>query len=132
MDTLSKYQKPLLGLAIFLSLFAVSTTINGEGTHLIFKNYPALMMLMVSVGIILAILYIKIDKHRIQQLTVEIESLSSEQKEKTLLSDLTTRQKEVYDLILSGKSNKEIMAILFIEQSTIKSHINQIYKKTKY
>jgi len=36
---------------------------------------------------------------------------------------------EVYDLIISGKTNKEIMTELFIEQSTLKSHINQIYKK---
>ncbi|CAN0589399.1 unnamed protein product, partial [Ectocarpus sp. 12 AP-2014] len=42
---------------------------------------------------------------------------------------LTERQREVYDLIISGKTNKEIMSELFIEQSTLKSHVNQIYKK---
>lgn len=47
----------------------------------------------------------------------------------TLLLGLTSRQKEVYDLIIAGKSNKEIMAELFIEQSTLKSHINQIYRQ---
>lgn len=46
-----------------------------------------------------------------------------------LLNGLTERQREVYDLIISGKTNKEIMAELFIEQSTLKSHINQIYRK---
>lgn len=46
-----------------------------------------------------------------------------------LLSRLTERQRKVYDLILLGKTNKEIMSELFIEQSTLKSHINQIYKK---
>ena len=47
----------------------------------------------------------------------------------TLLNELTERQREVYDLIISGKTNKEIKNELFIEQSTLKSHINQIYKK---
>ena len=46
-----------------------------------------------------------------------------------LLNELTDRQRVVYDMIVSGKTNKEIMAALFIEQSTLKSHINQIYKK---
>ena len=43
--------------------------------------------------------------------------------------DLTSRQREIYDLILSGKSNKEIVSILYIEQSTLKTHINHLYKK---
>ena len=43
--------------------------------------------------------------------------------------ELSERQKEVYDLIISGKTNKEIINELFIDQSTLKSHINQIYKK---
>ncbi len=46
-----------------------------------------------------------------------------------LLNTLTERQREVYDLIISGRTNKEIMTELFIEQSTLKSHINQIYRK---
>ena len=91
------------------------------------------MILMVAVGLMLAIIYIRIDKYRIQNLSHQIESLSTEQEEnsKSQLSELTTRQKEVYELIVSGKSNKEIMENLFIEQSTLKSHINQIYKKLK-
>ena len=86
---------------------------------------------MVAIGLSLLIVYIRIDKYRIENLSQQIESISIEQKDtsKTLLSELTTRQKEVYDLIILGKSNKEIMASLFIEQSTLKSHINQIYKK---
>lgn len=32
------------------------------------------------------------------------------------------------NLIISGKSNKEIIEMLFIEPSTLKTHINKIYK----
>ena len=42
--------------------------------------------------------------------------------------ELSSRQKEVLDLIIAGKSNKEIMNELSIEQSTLKTHINKIYK----
>jgi DNA-binding CsgD family transcriptional regulator len=130
-DILTKHQKLLLGIAIFLSLLAVSITIDSTGVNLNLKNYPSIMTLMVAVGIMLVIVYTRIDKYRIENLSHQIESLSAEQKEnsKFQLSELTTRQKEVYELIVSGKSNKEIMANLFIEQSTLKSHINQIYKK---
>lgn len=33
-----------------------------------------------------------------------------------------------FDLIVAGKSNKEIIEKLFIELSTLKTHINKIYK----
>lgn len=43
---------------------------------------------------------------------------------------LTQREKEVIDLIIQGKKNKEIAEELFIDISTVKSHVNKIYKKT--
>jgi DNA-binding NarL/FixJ family response regulator len=89
------------------------------------------MLLLVGIGISLLLIYVNIDKLRINNLSIQIRKLSEEQPKnsQSKLAELTTRQKEVYDLILLGKSNKEIMTELFIEQSTLKSHINQIYKK---
>jgi DNA-binding CsgD family transcriptional regulator len=46
----------------------------------------------------------------------------------SLLSD---REQEIVQLIISGKKNIEIANELFVELSTIKSHINNIYKKEK-
>jgi len=43
---------------------------------------------------------------------------------------ITEREKEVIVLILDGKKNKEISDKLFVDISTIKSHINNIYRKT--
>jgi DNA-binding NarL/FixJ family response regulator len=42
---------------------------------------------------------------------------------------LSSKEMEVFDLILAGKSNKEIAAEQFIEISTVKTHINHIYSK---
>ena len=42
---------------------------------------------------------------------------------------LTAREKEIVSLIVKRKKNIEIADTLFVELSTIKSHINNIYKK---
>lgn len=42
---------------------------------------------------------------------------------------LTTREYEIYQLILLGKSNKSIGDELFISINTVKSHVAKILKK---
>ena len=46
-----------------------------------------------------------------------------------LLLTLTNKELSILQLIAEGKSNKEIAAINFVEVSTIKTHINNIYSK---
>lgn len=48
-----------------------------------------------------------------------------------LTEQLTNKEKEILNLITIGKSNKEIAGELFIELSTVKTHINKIYSKLK-
>jgi DNA-binding CsgD family transcriptional regulator/MFS family permease len=42
---------------------------------------------------------------------------------------LTVREQEVLQLILSGKSNREIAGALFISESTVKTHARNIFSK---
>lgn len=42
---------------------------------------------------------------------------------------LTKKEIEILNLITTGKSNKEIASDLFVELSTVKTHINKIYTK---
>ncbi|MEE9362987.1 MAG: LuxR C-terminal-related transcriptional regulator [Cellulophaga sp.] len=46
-----------------------------------------------------------------------------------ILSDLSNQEKNIQNLILEGKSNKEIANELFISLSTVKTHITSIYSK---
>ncbi len=46
-----------------------------------------------------------------------------------LLSLLSVQEKKVLDLLKEGKSNKEISLELYIEVSTVKSHLNKIYSR---
>ncbi|MEM8510021.1 MAG: LuxR C-terminal-related transcriptional regulator [Bacteroidota bacterium] len=47
----------------------------------------------------------------------------------TALSTLTAQERKIMDAILDGKSNKEIANHFYISVSTVKTHINSIYKK---
>lgn len=46
-----------------------------------------------------------------------------------ILDPLTVREQEVLQLILSGKSNREIAEALFISESTVKTHARNIFSK---
>ena len=130
---ISKYQKYLLVAALLLAAIAVSIRGSGGEVKLVLHKYPALITLLVTVSLFLVAIYFQINKKKLSSLSNQIKEQSKINSEEndTLINRLTERQKAVYDLIISGKANKEIMAELFIEQSTLKSHINQIYKKLK-
>jgi DNA-binding CsgD family transcriptional regulator len=42
---------------------------------------------------------------------------------------ITKREKEIIQMVLQGKSNTEIAKYLFISISTVKTHLNNLYKK---
>lgn len=48
-----------------------------------------------------------------------------------IVDRLTFREKEIYFLKLRGKTNKEIANLLNIDLSTVKTHINNIHKKSE-
>ena len=43
---------------------------------------------------------------------------------------LSNREREVLDLILEGKTNKEMEEVLYVSYSTIRNHVYNIYQKT--
>lgn len=125
-----KYQKYLLAFALVLSSLAISIRSSEGEVKLVLHQYPVLIFLLVVVSSILVAFYFRLKRSEISTLRDQIRDLSgSHDTSSDLLEELTERQREVYDLIISGKTNKEIMSELFIEQSTLKSHINQIYRK---
>ena len=61
----------------------------------------------------------------------QLSSSKKSKPEKALISleILSKKEREVFDLLADGKSNKEIAQSLFIETSTVKSHVNKIFQK---
>ena len=45
-------------------------------------------------------------------------------------NQLSDREKEVFELLLIGKKNQEIANTLFVDISTVKTHVHHIFKKT--
>lgn len=43
--------------------------------------------------------------------------------------NISDREKEIIDLLIEGKSNREIGDVLFISYNTVKTHIRNIYRK---
>lgn len=130
-NILLKYQRYLPVIALILSSIAISIRSKDGGVKLVLGDYPALIFFLIIISSILIALYFQLNSQKITSLLEQIKEQSDlgEKELESLLASLTERQREVYDLIISGKSNKEIMSTLFIEQSTLKSHINQIYRK---
>lgn len=130
-DMLYQVQGYLLGGAIFLSLLSVAVRFDRHTIELVWRDRPHFALLVLIIGLLCMFLYIQVDKVKLRRLTQQIrqqETRSNADIEERL-SLLTPRQLEVYQLIAAGNSNKEILSKLFIEASTLKTHINQLYKK---
>ena len=46
------------------------------------------------------------------------------------LSDLTPREMEVLQLVMTGKTNKSIAKEIYVSEKTVEFHLNHIYTKT--
>lgn len=129
-DLLFRHQKKLEIIAVFILCLAVSFRFTNFKTVWLWSDNTYIAVLLVLILIVTALVWIKIEKIKTNDLITFIKnektvnSLNPENK----LDELSLRQKKVFDLIVIGKSNKEIMDELCIELSTLKTHINKIYK----
>jgi len=129
-NLLYRRQKLLEMAAAFLFLSAVAFRFDTHNVKLLWSNYPFIALILVFITFLIAIVWVKIERQKTQLLIREIKNNASEKYsiDEEKLYALSGRQKEVFDQIIQGKSNKEIISELNIELSTLKTHINQIYK----
>lgn len=101
----------ILVVAIYLiQLLALYLLLHPENTYPVFG---ILMVLSGSAG----------------AMVLRLGRKTAAREENNRLQSLSERELEVFNLLINGNSNKQICERLFIEQSTLKSHINRIYKK---
>ena len=85
-------------------------------------------------GIILAIICIILSVSKIPcdiKKLVQTEKTISTDENKLAKLGITQREKEVLQLLVTGKTYKEIAAELFISLPTVKTHVSNIYSKAK-
>ncbi|MEM6802261.1 MAG: LuxR C-terminal-related transcriptional regulator [Bacteroidota bacterium] len=87
---------------------------------------PAALPIWIWLAIGSLILVVIVMALRIQLLQKRIASLTSP---KIDLSKLSNQEEKIVNLIVEGKSNKEIADELSVSHSTIKTHVNNIYAK---
>ncbi|MEZ4801874.1 MAG: response regulator transcription factor [Gelidibacter sp.] len=58
-----------------------------------------------------------------------VASFSNMASQNKLTADLTTREREILDLVAKGQMNKEVASTLDITPGTVKKHIQNIYEK---
>ena len=46
-----------------------------------------------------------------------------------MLSILTIREKEVFDLLVANKTTKQIASLLYISEKTVRNHISNVIQK---
>ncbi len=129
-DLLYRHQKKLELIAIFLLFLTISFRFKNFKTVWLWSDKIYIAVILVITIIVTAVVWAKIEKKKSKDVIERIKNETSLNKQniENKLTELTTRQKQVFDLIVAGKSNKEIMDELYIELSTLKTHINKIYK----
>ena len=120
-----KKQKWIEACIVLFIFLGVSIRFGGGTMNWVWADYPYFAILIACLALVLVLIWVKVERNRIQK-TIDLISGNSEFHKKRDL--LTGRQQQVFDLIIQGKSNKEISSELFIELSTLKTHINHIYK----
>jgi DNA-binding CsgD family transcriptional regulator len=65
---------------------------------------------------------------RMKRLTLQLKT-EKEMERIVEKKNISPREHEILNLIIKGKSNKEIEDVLFISMPTVKTHISNIYKK---
>ncbi len=127
--TVRSKQTLLAALSILVAFCAIGFSFEGTTILWFWQKYPFIPVILL-VFLFFSLkkwLRLEIDYQREcihAEFTRQIES-EGKINLKTLLSQ---RENQVLDLINSGMPNKEIAAKLFISQSTVKTHINNIYK----
>lgn len=110
---------------IFLVLLAISFRIGQGETLWIWSGFPLAAVLLVSTSFYLAYVWVKLLKK--ENVTIPFIQIEEGIEQKSF-DTLTDREKEICMLILAGKSNKEISSELHIALSTVKTHVNNIFK----
>jgi DNA-binding CsgD family transcriptional regulator len=127
--TAKRKQKLLVALSIFLALCSIGFSFEGNKFLWLWQKHPFIPLLLLFFAFFAVRFWLKLEIEKQKQYIRSEYALSAKKSEQTSISNqLSQREIEVLELIVEGLSNKEIAEDLFISLSTVKTHINNIYK----
>lgn len=110
---------------ILSAFFAM--VIFSQGIVPVFKTFPEDMLIYAACVFFWNIFFIR---YAVARFFKESEFLSQNSSETIIANlNLTEREKEILLLLVQGMQNKDIGGKLFISEGTVKTHIQNIYKK---
>jgi DNA-binding CsgD family transcriptional regulator len=121
-------QQIILGLSIFISLTSIGFSFHEQSTTWLWHRIPLMALSLMTLAFVLIRFWIRIELDRQKENILEAFQNPNPDELKVLHNLLSEREKQVLDFIVLGKSNKEIADLLYIALSTVKTHINNIYK----
>lgn len=127
--TAKRKQELLFATSIFLSLCSIGFSFEGNTFLWFWQKYPIIPILLLLFAFFTVRYWLKLEIEKQRQEIIEEYSRNTEAKQNTdFKSLLSKREIEVLELIKDNLSNKEIAEKLFVSLSTVKTHINNIYK----
>lgn len=121
-------------VAIMMSFIKIYSSVAYSVTEKTQMNSIAEGLKPLAISLYMYIIFINVitrfesDKQKLNENENELNhELNQEENINSL--NLTRREKEIFNLILEGCTNKEISEKLFIEETTVKKHIQNILKK---
>lgn len=120
----------ILAIGIFVALCSVGFSFSGRNVLWIWQSYPfvPILLLLFAFAAVKAWLAIEVARQKEQIKTEYLSQLQNARERDALAQLLSNREKEIMQLVSAGLSNKEIAEKLFVSVSTVKTHINNIYK----
>jgi len=125
------YVKVLTGIIIFLMLLAVGFTFHDKEITWFWSRLPFIAIALAILSLLAFKSLMQIEKSKYEhkiRVILQTADRKKDLRDNKMLQTLSLREKEVFQKILEGKNNKQIAGELFVELSTVKTHINNIYK----
>jgi DNA-binding NarL/FixJ family response regulator len=123
-------QRILTAVIILVAMCSIGFSFSAGKTNWFWARAPYVAILLMAIAFVASRAWLQIEqKKQNEKIQSILSRLKAEQNQREDPSNgLSGREKEVLLGIAAGKSNKQIAEELFIEVSTVKTHINKIYK----
>ena len=120
-------QQILLGLSIFLAFTSIGFSF-GSKTQWVWQSAPYVAIILTGLGFVFIRLWLVFELQKQREVILKALKQQEETQQQKLFELLSMREREVIQLVAQGKTNQQIADELFIALSTVKTHINNIYK----